>query len=89
MRCSFNQFTYLCKYLCLGGAGGDGGKGQIGKSNLDKVPNRPANGNAKEVYERGIPDSNHPEDHFFQSKDCCCLDGACYDGLRCHTVVEY
>ena len=74
-------------YMCLGGAGGDGGKGQRGKTNLDKVPARPANGNAKEVYDRGVPDPNHPEDQFFQNKGCCCFHGACYDGNGCRTVV--
>ena len=54
-----------CMYL--GGSGGDGGKGQRGKTNLDKVPARPASGNAQEVYDRGVPDPNHPEDQLSTS----------------------
>ena len=71
-----------CMYL--GGSGGDGGKGQRGKTNLDKVPDRPANGNAKEVYDRGVPD--HLEqvwEHF----DCCYFQGASYDSNGCSTFV--
>ena len=76
-------------YMCLGGAGGDGGKGQRGKTNLDKVPARPESGNAKEVYDRGVPDPNHPEDQFFQKMGCCCFDGYCYEGNGQKTVVRY
>ena len=68
--------------------GGDGGKGQRGKSNLDKVPARPAGGNAKEVYDRGVRDPNHAEDHFFEHKGCCCFQGSCYDSSGCRTIVR-
>ena len=91
LRCSLT-FLYLELFIpsiCLGGAGGDGGKGQRGKTNLDKVPARPESGNAKEVYDRGVPDPNHPEDQFFQKMGCCCFDGYCYEGNGQKTVVRY
>ena len=77
-------------YVSLGGAGGDGGKGQRGKSNLDKVPNRPANGNAKEVYDRGVPDPDLPEDHSCHKKECCCIfGGPCIDRCTACTAHYY
>ena len=73
-----------------GGAGGDGGKGQRGISSLDKIPSRPANGNAKEVFVRGHPDPDHPEDHTSSEKECCCVPMyGCVDSCTAHTSFYY
>ena len=97
----FHHFRFPCiyemfvrkVYHCfgyLGGAGGDGGKGQRGVSNLDKIPSRPADGNAKEVYERGIPDPSHPEDHSSHDQECCCVEFVgCVDSCTAHTSFYY